>query len=85
MRYCTRCFSVIDDESDHCEHCARGDSLILKIISQTLAFAVLLGFVLNVTYAFFAFAYSVSNDEIDRLHEQNSKSDNTYQSSEIYW
>ena len=49
MRYCTRCFSIIDEDSDHCEHCAAGESLTGKIISQTFVLAVLLGIALFVT------------------------------------
>ena len=85
MRYCTRCFSVIDDDSDHCEHCAAGESLTGKIISQAFVFAVLLGIALFVTNLLLGIIYSVSNDNIDYLHEQNSENSDTYQLTEIYW
>ena len=85
MRYCTRCFSIIDEDSDHCEHCAAGDSLTGKIISQTFVLAVLLGIALFVTNLLLGIIYSVSNDNIDYLHEQNSKNNETYQLTEMYW
>lgn len=92
MRECTKCFSATDDDSEHCRHCTRGASLVCmilsfvwKFISKTFVFAVWIGVVLLIVNMVFAIIYSASNDEIDYHQEQNSKNNETYQLTEMYW